>query len=620
MRPTRFALPAVSACLALAAATLTAGAATAAPAPTAAAPTSDPCPSPYPAGQLTVGQELTGLTTAGESRGSGTTPEPFTGTFLGTLEDDTGDLLVVDLAGSRVTKADGSIDAGVWSGMSGSPVYAADGRLVGAVAYTFGGFEPSTIAGVTPAADLYALLGSRTTAAAENVPLSTGERKALVKAGASPTALGTGARRIAPVSAINLPARLADGYAAIARRAGSTPRAVAAGGATLSREIPLVAGGNVAFADAYGSLSSFSLGTVAARCGDDVVAYGHPDYFDDATRTMHGASTITIQGDGVGSFKLGNLAAPLGSQLRDSLAGVTGRVGTLPTSTTISSKARRVGGTATTYRSLVPNPLALPELSATHVFRDAVLAQDRIGGGEALVTYTVKGTAKKGGQPVDLTRTQRYSERSYLAELLGSDLAADLYALQENDFSEVSVADVTIDDTLGDDYKALTIGSIDRYYDSRRAWGRLASAGTLTVAKGKPFTLRFNLVPADRWSKAKKASIVMEIRTSVFAQGRGRLTIDGGAVDEDDWDEFEDLIPWEEDEDLFDDEDPLSLPEKEPRTAQEVAALLSKQPRHDDIAVSQDFFSSRYDLVNSDRTVRAASIVSGSFEYTMIYK
>jgi hypothetical protein len=41
--------------------------------------------------------------------------------------------------------------------MSGSPVYAADGRLIGAVAYGLAG--ASTIAGITPAADMYTQVG-----------------------------------------------------------------------------------------------------------------------------------------------------------------------------------------------------------------------------------------------------------------------------------------------------------------------------------------------------------------------------------------------------------------------------------------------------------------------------
>ena len=42
---------------------------------------------------------------------------------------------------------------GIWQGMSGSPVYAEDGRLIGAVAYGMS-WGPSPVAGVTPFADM----------------------------------------------------------------------------------------------------------------------------------------------------------------------------------------------------------------------------------------------------------------------------------------------------------------------------------------------------------------------------------------------------------------------------------------------------------------------------------
>ena len=42
---------------------------------------------------------------------------------------------------------------GIWQGMSGSPVYAGDGRLIGAVAYGLS-WGPSWVAGVTPFEDM----------------------------------------------------------------------------------------------------------------------------------------------------------------------------------------------------------------------------------------------------------------------------------------------------------------------------------------------------------------------------------------------------------------------------------------------------------------------------------
>lgn len=591
---------------------------------TAAPPSFEQCAAAFPAADLESGQTVTALTTAGRSRGSDVTPEAFSGTYIDTLESDDGDTLVFDLSGSRITRSDGTIDAGVWSGISGSPVYAEDGRLVGAVAYTFGGNESSSIAGITPAADLYDLLDDEDVSApAERITLTSSQKKQLVAAGASSAELGKGARRIAPVSAITLPTKFAAGYAKIAKRAGAPARDVAAGGASLGEEVPIVAGGNLAAADSYGSLSSYGLGTATAVCGDDVVGFGHPMDFRNASRTLHGAKTSFIQADGVGSFKMANLAAPQGALTHDGLAGIAGRLGQAVDSAIVTSTARSDGKPATTYRSTVPNPEALTEIAGTHAFRDAALAQDQLGGGESLVSWTVKGTAKEDGKPVTLERTQRYSVTDYLGEYVADGVANDIAALQENEFANLDVDDVTIDDTLTSPYKALKIGTIDRYYPSRKAWGRLKSSGTLTVKKGTPFKLRFNLVKADKYSKATPKSVVMEIRTSVFAYGTGRLRI-LGANELSGWEddeEYGESFYWEDDEDFYydDEEDPLSVPAKEPESAQEVATLLSKQSRNDDILVSQDFFSTRYDVVNSDRTTRADSVVSGAFQYRLKY-
>ena len=89
---------------------LTSSVAAAAPA-AAATGAAASCPDPYPAASLTRGDAVTGLTVT-----EGTTPEEFTGEHVGTS-----------------TEPDGTVARGVWAGMSGSPVYAADGHLVGAV-------------------------------------------------------------------------------------------------------------------------------------------------------------------------------------------------------------------------------------------------------------------------------------------------------------------------------------------------------------------------------------------------------------------------------------------------------------------------------------------------------
>jgi hypothetical protein len=136
-----------------AAAVLATGGVTASPASSAPDPG---CPGTYPLGDLGAGDAVTGLTVT-----TGTQPGPFTGQVQGVLEDGIApgvDLILADLHSPTIDKV------GIWSGMSGSPVYASDGRLIGAVSYSLG-VGPSTIAGITPAAEM-ARLGSTTAARA----------------------------------------------------------------------------------------------------------------------------------------------------------------------------------------------------------------------------------------------------------------------------------------------------------------------------------------------------------------------------------------------------------------------------------------------------------------------
>jgi hypothetical protein len=630
MTSSRLALPALCASAALVASTVGLVAAPAQAEPTDAPSSSAACET-YPADQLEEGQEVTGLTTAGVTPGrpsSKVEPESFTGTYLDTLRSDDGDTLVFDLKGSRITKADGTIDAGVWSGMSGSPVYAADGRLIGAVAYTFGGTQGSSIAGVTPAAALQALRANGGQAPT-SIRLTSREKNRLVAAGADRSELGTGARSIKPVTAITLPSSLARGYATIAKRAGTTARTVinGASGGTAA-DAPIVAGGNLAVADSYGSIASYALGTASLVCDGDVVGFGHPMEFANAQRTLHNASTALIQADGGESYKLANLGAPQGTLLHDGLAGVFGRLGALPLTTTVTSTASSDGKPARTYLSSVPNPDALAEIAATHAFRDAALAQDQLAGGESLVTWTVKGTSTVNGKPVEMRRTDRYSRQDSLAEYVGTGVASNIWALQDNPFSNIDVTDVTIDDTLTSPYKALKATAAERYDTKTRRWVKLREGGTITATKGRTIKLRITLDRANRYSKATKRYVTTEIRPASTAIGTGRIVITGGNTNSwDDEDEyFDDFAPWDDEDYYYDDEDELSLPAKQPTSAQGVADQLANDVRNDDLVVSQDYFtkpskrSSKRVLVNQDKRLRQTSIVSGLLYFKVRYR
>src|SRR5262249_49426007 len=63
------------------------------------------------------------------------------------------DMVMVKLTSPAIDQA------GIWEGMSGSPVYDADGELIGAVAYTLS-WGQTSVAGVTPWADMKQYAGS----------------------------------------------------------------------------------------------------------------------------------------------------------------------------------------------------------------------------------------------------------------------------------------------------------------------------------------------------------------------------------------------------------------------------------------------------------------------------
>src|SRR5512144_311220 len=95
------------------------------------------CPDAFP-----VSQDVRGLAVHGLTVTEGTKPEQFDGQVLGVLEDGIAPALPMIMV--KVTSPNVA-DIGIWQGMSGSPVYAPDGRLIGAVSYGLS-FGPSEVA------------------------------------------------------------------------------------------------------------------------------------------------------------------------------------------------------------------------------------------------------------------------------------------------------------------------------------------------------------------------------------------------------------------------------------------------------------------------------------------
>lgn len=463
-------------------------------APVGAAHSAEPndCPEAYPAADLHAGDGVTGLTVS-----SGTTPEEISGTFVGTIEDGIAPgvpMLIFRMSGSLITTADGEVDRGIWAGMSGSPVYADDGRLVGAISYGLS-LAPSDYAGVTPAADMYDLR-TYTKAPATQVPVPMALATKLRSAGATAQETSQGMQRLrmplnitaaGPISRVQRIAEHTGHRALTLRRAGGSAGSQA-------QDIPIVPGGNLANSIAYGEVTAASIGTATAVCGQEVFGFGHPDSLAGRTSTtMHGADAVYIEKDLLGSFKVANLGSPQGRISQDRIAGVLGRLGTAPRTTrvSVSTTAPYKRHSGTSYNSQ-DDYLSL--VAGTQVMNGGYVADDRVGQGRAQMTWTLQ-LQRRNGETFAYTRRNVYSNRWDIAGAMPFEVASDIDTLLGNRFAHLRVNSVKVRSGITDRYEAYRVTQLD--YRSHGHWRTATNRSVVTVGAGQRLRVRVTLTPKD---------------------------------------------------------------------------------------------------------------------------
>lgn len=381
-------------------------------------PASD-CIAPYPIADLVPGDPVTGRTVV-----TGSTPVGFTGEVLGVIDDGIGpdlDLVMVDLDMPEFARS-----GGVWQGMSGSPVYAADGRLIGAVAYGLA-YGPSPIAGITPFEDMDDYLGTTPprrvalgSAAARRVAAHAGVTQRQAAQGFRELPMPTG---VSGISARRLAQLRAKGPRFLKRDTYLLGRASAAAAGPET----MVAGGNLGVSAAYGDVAMAGVGTVTSVCEGRVVGFGHPmAMLGSTTMGLHPADAIYVQPDSLGSpFKVANLGPVVGTVTDDRLTGVTGTFGPAPTAASIVSSVTYGGRSRTGSTSVY-----VPDFVAEATLYQMVVNQDRVvdgpSNGSQVLSWRITGTER--GRPFALTYTDRFttSELSLLASL---GLAEFVYSL-----------------------------------------------------------------------------------------------------------------------------------------------------------------------------------------------
>jgi hypothetical protein len=494
-------------------------------APAVSAEESPGCPEAYPVEDLVRGAPVHGLTVS-----EGTTPDAFTGEVVGVIPDGIAlglDLVMVKLSGSVITDETGEADRGIWAGMSGSPVYAADGRLIGAVSYGLS-MSPSEYAGVTPATAMYDLarydgLTLHGTETVQTTPRSVSQLQA---AGLpAPRARSGFARLPMPTSVSGLSA---DRFGKAARRLGLDRRAMVTGGSAGAGEAAgeIVPGGNIAMAQSYGDLTSAGVGTVTAVCGDAVLAFGHPfSLTGRATASLHGADALYVQRDSTfGSFKVANPTAPVGVFTQDRMAGILGRLGPVPptvpvTSTVTTSEGNQRSGST----SIVDHRLSA-DLATMHLLANLDASFNGWRGGTGRLEWTIE-VRRTDGTVARLRRSDVYSNSWDVVGDMPWDFYVQLATLLDNRMEPVDLVSVAQEAHLSTTFRQHRLGAVQV-----RQHHRWVTPGRRTLVRaraGGVLHVRAWLVPAPG-SDVDKKLVHFRIGMPRSARGIARVLVSGG--------------------------------------------------------------------------------------------
>ncbi|MGH7418302.1 MAG: SpoIVB peptidase S55 domain-containing protein, partial [Candidatus Rokuibacteriota bacterium] len=425
------------------------------------------------------------------------------------------DLIVVDTGGPVIDEGGGGISAG----MSGSPVYTEDGKLIGAIAYGFS-LGPSSIGGVTPAPDMLQVFAEGAAPAAEQgaaaARLAPGSRARIGRAqGVAPSSVAEAMGRLkVPVSVSGnpRPEQLSALRDALTGGAGAGVIVSRGASATVPLGPPsarLAPGDAIGAALSFGDITVVATGTTTYVCGGKAVAFGHSFLFTGpavigATR----ARVLRIVADPTfGPFKYATLTEPVGIVDRDRFSGIRARFGAdIPTiPVTQDTTALDTGNQRLGARTGVVGPTGTPlgrrlfaDIAVGHSFTNIDQTFDQIGPGSAGISWTISGLRTGSGQPFTLGRANRWTSSTDIAFEATDELfvALDKRAFQDfepSKFTGLAVDSVSVERT------------VRRYGIERVLWARngrrFANVERLRVHRGDTVRARIELRALDDGSQ-----------------------------------------------------------------------------------------------------------------------
>lgn len=319
---------------------------------------------------LTFDEVRAGMRGTGRTVFAGTVVTSFDVEILGKLPDigPGQNMILARCSGGPLA------ETGVLAGMSGSPV-SIDGRLVGAVAYSWG-FAKDAIAGITPIEEMLAL--TETPADGRRAWAGPADRDRLTSLALPPELSDFFRRRVAalvPNSAalqpIPLPLAISGVGAAALRAvepqlsgAGFLPLQVGGGGKVHGPAPRPEPGSAIGLKLVRGDIEMTATGTVTWIEGDQLLAFGHPLFgLGRIDLPLTAASVEALLPSLAQSAKIATPLGELGAVRQDRAAGLLARLGATPSMIPVRLTLRGADGRESRFAfDVAADPLLAPLL------------------------------------------------------------------------------------------------------------------------------------------------------------------------------------------------------------------------------------------------------------------
>jgi len=361
--------------------------------------------------------------------------------------------------------------AGVVQGMSGSPVYI-DGKLIGAVSYSFGTFSKEAIAGITPIEEMMAI-PDRTSPISSFMPrmkiknhIASEDFHEMSKVYYPAKASSVDGHLVKPLSIPLLfsgfSSRVFDKAKPFFSRLGFTPIQTGSTGQIQPKifpsELSLQAGSPVAVQLIKGDMEMSAVGTVTHVEGNKVLAFGHPFYnLGTVDFAMAKVKILAVFPSLEASFVLSVSDRPVGRIVQDRNAGVLGELGKSPRYIPINANLLTANGETREFKIQIANDKFFTPLLVNYVVANIVLSEERSLGDLSL---ELKGNIYfDDAPPVQLQDLFSGNYDAAAMDLSGL-VAAVVFYLTNNEFKELGIHRIDLNISVVEEVRFATLEKV----------------------------------------------------------------------------------------------------------------------------------------------------------------